>query len=206
MKLLFDENLSFRLVEAVAHLFPGSLHITRPNLTRGTSDRTIWEYAQQTAADMQRVSDAHRRFFVANTSTCQNDVCYFDFLYQNSPLARLGLSSNVKLGVHVRVYRGRVATVIMDLACFIKPKPYGVYVMEMIPGDSPDPEGPLEQEGPFWDSNVRGDTTWVRMTPEAPKLQRDRAYLLGLNCFDHIGRCRCKGDLLPAMAHEVVAH
>jgi hypothetical protein len=161
---------------------------------------------ESTAADMQRVSDAHRHFFVANTSTCQNDVCYFDFFYQNSPLARLGLSSNVKLGVRVQVYRGRVATVIMDLACFIKSKSYGVFVMEMIPGDSPDLESPLEQEGPFWFSNVRGDTTWVRMTPDAPKLQRDRAYLLGLKCFDHIGRCRGKGDLLPALAHEVVAH
>jgi predicted nuclease of predicted toxin-antitoxin system len=47
MKLLFDENLSFRLVDAISQLFPGSVHITRTGLTRGTSDRTIWEYAGQ---------------------------------------------------------------------------------------------------------------------------------------------------------------
>ncbi len=47
MKLLFDENPSFRLAEAITQLFPGSVHITRTTLTRGTSDRTIWEYAAQ---------------------------------------------------------------------------------------------------------------------------------------------------------------
>jgi predicted nuclease of predicted toxin-antitoxin system len=47
MKLLFDENLSFRLVEAIAQLFPGSIHITRTSLARGASDRAIWEYAGQ---------------------------------------------------------------------------------------------------------------------------------------------------------------
>jgi predicted nuclease of predicted toxin-antitoxin system len=47
MKLLFDENLSFRLVEAIAQLFPGSIHITRSGLARGTADRAIWEYAKQ---------------------------------------------------------------------------------------------------------------------------------------------------------------
>ncbi len=47
MKLLFDENLSFRLVEAIAQFFPGSIHITRTSLARGASDRAIWECAGQ---------------------------------------------------------------------------------------------------------------------------------------------------------------
>ncbi|MGA2430489.1 MAG: DUF5615 family PIN-like protein [Candidatus Acidiferrum sp.] len=47
MKLLFDENLSFRLVEAVRSLFPASVHATRAGLSSGTPDRGIWEYAKQ---------------------------------------------------------------------------------------------------------------------------------------------------------------
>ena len=47
MKLLFDENLSYRLVEAVRDLFPGSVHISRVGLTRGTSDLQIWDYAKR---------------------------------------------------------------------------------------------------------------------------------------------------------------
>jgi predicted nuclease of predicted toxin-antitoxin system len=47
MKLLFDENLSYRLVEAVRDLFPGSVHVTRVGLSSGTPDRRIWEYAGQ---------------------------------------------------------------------------------------------------------------------------------------------------------------
>lgn len=47
MKLLFDENLSFRLVEALKELFPGSTHVTSVGLTKGTQDLQIWEHAKQ---------------------------------------------------------------------------------------------------------------------------------------------------------------
>jgi predicted nuclease of predicted toxin-antitoxin system len=47
MKLLFDENLSRRLVSAVQYLFAGSIHITETNLGRGAPDRRIWDYAGQ---------------------------------------------------------------------------------------------------------------------------------------------------------------
>lgn len=44
MKLLFDENLSFRLPDAVADLFPGSAHVRSLGL-KGRADDTIWEVA-----------------------------------------------------------------------------------------------------------------------------------------------------------------
>ena len=47
MKLLFDENLSRRLVEPVHVLFPGSLHITQAGLSSGAPDREIWDYAKR---------------------------------------------------------------------------------------------------------------------------------------------------------------
>src|SRR6266849_11136406 len=47
MKLLFDENLSRRLVELVHDLFPGSLHITQAGLSSGALDREIWNYARR---------------------------------------------------------------------------------------------------------------------------------------------------------------
>jgi predicted nuclease of predicted toxin-antitoxin system len=47
MKLLFDENLSRKLVVAVEDLFPGSAHVTHLGLSSGTSDRRIWDYARQ---------------------------------------------------------------------------------------------------------------------------------------------------------------
>jgi hypothetical protein len=155
---------------------------------------------ESTAADVQKLSDSHRRFFIKQTSTCNNDVCISDFSYPTSLLAKLHLASDIRFGVRLQVYRGHLATVIMDLVCYNKGQNYGVYVVDVIRGDS------LDQLGPFRISNVRGNTTRVRMTPDAPKLQRDRAYSLGLKCFDHIGRCRSKAELLPAMAYDVVAH
>ena len=44
MKLLFDENLSFRLCERLEGLFPGSAQV-RPSGLGEADDRTIWDYA-----------------------------------------------------------------------------------------------------------------------------------------------------------------
>lgn len=44
MKLLFDENLSHKLVGALADLFPDSEHVRNVGLKAG-DDRLVWEYA-----------------------------------------------------------------------------------------------------------------------------------------------------------------
>ena len=45
MKLLFDQNLSYRLVEALNNLYPGSAHIRLLGIER-VDDYTIWHYAK----------------------------------------------------------------------------------------------------------------------------------------------------------------
>ena len=45
MKLLFDENLSPRLVPALSDLFPESAHVDRLGLG-SKPDPVIWEYAK----------------------------------------------------------------------------------------------------------------------------------------------------------------
>jgi predicted nuclease of predicted toxin-antitoxin system len=45
LKLLFDANLSPKLVGRLAQLFPDSVHVFDTGLARSTSDETIWEYA-----------------------------------------------------------------------------------------------------------------------------------------------------------------
>nr|WP_199879914.1 DUF5615 family PIN-like protein [Arundinibacter roseus] len=47
MKLLFDDNISYRIVKKLAEIFPGCLHVSRTNLPVPASDRGIWEYARQ---------------------------------------------------------------------------------------------------------------------------------------------------------------
>lgn len=44
MKLLFDQNLSHRLVEQFADIFPESAHVRSLGLDQA-SDQDIWEYA-----------------------------------------------------------------------------------------------------------------------------------------------------------------
>ena len=45
MKLLFDENLSFKLCRQLNDLFPGSSHARLLGLERA-DDRAIWDYAK----------------------------------------------------------------------------------------------------------------------------------------------------------------
>jgi predicted nuclease of predicted toxin-antitoxin system len=45
MKLLLDENLSFRLAERLAAAFPGTTQVRLANLER-EDDRAIWRYAK----------------------------------------------------------------------------------------------------------------------------------------------------------------
>ena len=45
MKLLFDQNLSFRLCQTVADRFPHSVHVRLVGLSQ-VGDRAIWDYAK----------------------------------------------------------------------------------------------------------------------------------------------------------------
>lgn len=45
MKLLFDENLSPRLLNLLAADFPGSAHLENLNM-RGATDAAVWAYAR----------------------------------------------------------------------------------------------------------------------------------------------------------------
>jgi len=46
LKLLFDQNLSSKLVKALSGLFPDSLHVKDLGMEQ-TDDRLIWEHARQ---------------------------------------------------------------------------------------------------------------------------------------------------------------
>jgi len=46
LKLLFDQNLSYRLVAALETIYPGSAHVRLLGMERA-SDETIWRYAKE---------------------------------------------------------------------------------------------------------------------------------------------------------------
>ena len=64
MKLLFDQNLSHRLVALTKDLFPVSLHVKDIELQEA-SDSDIWEYAKSNDLTIiSKDSDFHQRSFV----------------------------------------------------------------------------------------------------------------------------------------------
>ena len=62
MKLLFDANLSRRIVPLLSDLFPGSSHISQIGLVGETPDATIWEYAKQNGFAIVRADADFLRF------------------------------------------------------------------------------------------------------------------------------------------------
>ncbi|MGQ0651433.1 MAG: DUF5615 family PIN-like protein [Betaproteobacteria bacterium] len=65
MKLLFDENLSPRLVASLATEFPESLHV-ETTLGRGRSDAEIWQHAAaQGHTIVSKDNDFRQRAFLS---------------------------------------------------------------------------------------------------------------------------------------------
>ena len=52
MKLLFDSNLSPKLVLSLKSLFPGSVHLFDLALPRTAADSSIWTYAKNNGFDI----------------------------------------------------------------------------------------------------------------------------------------------------------
>ncbi len=64
MKLLFDQNLSYRLVGALADVYPTSQHVGDAGL-KEASDTIIWDYAKRNNFTIvSKDSDFHQRSLV----------------------------------------------------------------------------------------------------------------------------------------------
>jgi len=64
MKLLFDENLSPKLVRLLGDLFPDSIHVRDVGL-KAADDPLVWDYAKdKTLMIVSKDSDMHQRSFV----------------------------------------------------------------------------------------------------------------------------------------------
>ncbi len=64
MKLLFDQNLSFRLVQALSDLFPESVHVREVKMETA-NDQIIWDYAaKNNFTIISKDSEFHQRSFL----------------------------------------------------------------------------------------------------------------------------------------------
>jgi predicted nuclease of predicted toxin-antitoxin system len=60
VKLLLDQNLSFRLIAVLSRFFPGSQHVRYASLDRAT-DREVWDYARSNGfAILSKDGDFHQ--------------------------------------------------------------------------------------------------------------------------------------------------
>jgi predicted nuclease of predicted toxin-antitoxin system len=92
-RLLFDANLSPKLVSRLADVFPGSLHVFDTGLAVSVSDEAIWEFAKAhrliiVTADSDFIGLARQRGsppWVARLENCQYKTSQVeDLLRRNS--------------------------------------------------------------------------------------------------------------------------
>ena len=70
MKLLFDQNLSPRLVDLLADVFPGSSHVQEAGLDRA-NDEDVWHFALTHGFTLvTKDSDFQERSQVAGSAPC----------------------------------------------------------------------------------------------------------------------------------------
>lgn len=87
MKLLFDQNLSHRLVALLAEEFPDSLHVRQAGLAQAP-DKAVWAYARENGYRLvSKDEDFHQMSFVlgsppqvvwvrlGNCTTAQVEAC-----------------------------------------------------------------------------------------------------------------------------------
>ena len=64
MKLLLDQNLSHKLVPAIADLFPGSTHVRDVGLAEA-ADEAVWDFARREGFVIaSKDDDFHQRSFL----------------------------------------------------------------------------------------------------------------------------------------------
>ena len=96
MKLLFDENLSPRLIELLADHFPGSTHIEHLGM-RGATDAIIWAYARD-----------HDYVIVSK----DNDFRQYAFLYGPPPKILWLAVGNAGTSAIARLVSSRIAEIL----------------------------------------------------------------------------------------------
>jgi len=116
VKLLFDENLSPRLVDLLQPQFPASEHVDSVGM-RGSSDSRIWQYAKD-----------HGLMIVSK----DNDFRQLSFLYGPPPKVVWLSVGNAGTELIVSLLRARVDV----LREFLASPEEGLFVLEMSPGET----------------------------------------------------------------------
>lgn len=101
MKLLFDQNISFRVISRIEHLFPEAKHVKSFDL-QFSSDKTIWNFAKENNFDIITF-----------------DADFYDFvtLYGHPPKVvwlRFGNTSSQALAIKISEYAEIIKSVLAD--------------------------------------------------------------------------------------------
>ena len=101
IKLLFDQNLSYRLVSRLEAFFPGSLHVASVNLDK-SSDIYLWKFAKE------------NNFTIVTKDSDFNEIC---MLYNFPPHViwlRLGNSRISAAEEVLKKYHDKICTIVEE--------------------------------------------------------------------------------------------
>ena len=158
-----------------------------------------------TPEDINLIARRHGSYIVTilpgDRHRCEtsDEACNVDFVYKNTEMSRLRLAPVAQFSVRVWVDHGSVGLIMTSISAGLMPDYISATIEDGVPDDLIAPDSFHVSVA----SNWRG-TAVVYMTRDVPRLQRDRAYTLGLSCLDKIGGCHSKSELLPELTDPAV--
>jgi predicted nuclease of predicted toxin-antitoxin system len=110
LKLLFDANLSPRLPQRLADLFPGSQHVVSAGLGHSTADAIIWQHAADqgfviVTADSDFLALARRHGappHVVHLVECDYKTAHVEALLRRNALRILGLENSNRAALTIK--------------------------------------------------------------------------------------------------------
>ncbi|MDT9176551.1 MAG: DUF5615 family PIN-like protein [Limnospira sp. PMC 1291.21] len=101
MNLLFDHNLSPRLIQRLADLFPESTHVYQIGLEK-SGDREVWDYAK------------HHKFIIVTKDSDYNELLTLMGFPPKIIWIRRGNCSTTDIEAILRTHAAHIQTLISD--------------------------------------------------------------------------------------------
>jgi hypothetical protein len=154
---------------------------------------------KSTTEDIVKIAGRHAKYRVylrSDNPICSqtDNICYFDFVYRNTPLSSLRLAPPVEFGVRLQLVHNLFDVILFGFTSVTGSRFIGVHVMDGTPKELIAPDS-------FHISRSSNEphVFWVRITADVSPQDRERAYSLGMNCLDQIGGCTTEHELMPAV-------
>jgi hypothetical protein len=141
--------------------------------------------------ELQRLASKYRSFAVQGSPRCDQDLCTFDFYFDNRWLWRIGLAPGTRFGGGITAQRGKITEIDLALKTGI------AYTAQVVESPATPGSTPFKLGGKRATSGDVDYTMTIHLTTAASEAVRQKAYNFNLACLTDLRGCNNARLLLP---------